>query len=86
MFAVVWANKALDELADIWVIATPELRDRIETSVQRLGRQLQDDPSALGESRANNRRVAFDPPIAIIYRIDTAGRAVVITHVWRHGK
>jgi hypothetical protein len=86
MFAVVRANKALDELADIWVIATPELSDRIETSVRRLGRQLQDDPLALGEYRANNRRVAFDPPIAIIYRIDSTGQAVVVTHVWRYGK
>jgi hypothetical protein len=86
MFAVVWTNRALDELADIWVVATPELRDRIEASVRRLGRQLQDDPFAIGESRANNRRVAFDPPIAIIYRSDTAGQVVLVTHVWRYGK
>jgi plasmid stabilization system protein ParE len=86
MFAVVWADQALDELADIWVAATPELRDRIEASVRRLGQRLQADPTAIGESRSNNRRVAFDPPIAIIYRIDTAGRSVEVTHVWRYGK
>ena len=83
MFAVVWTNQALDELADIWVGATPELRDRIEASVRRLGRQLQENPAALGESRDDNRRVAFDPPVAIIYRVDTAGRSVLVTHVWR---
>jgi hypothetical protein len=86
MFGVVWTNKALDELADIWVTVSPELRDRIESAMQRLDQSLRDDPNTVGESRNQNRRVAFDPPIAIIYQIDYSSQVVVVSHVWQYGK
>jgi plasmid stabilization system protein ParE len=86
MFAVVWTNAALDELADIWVAATPALRDRIEAAVLRLGNQLASDPTAVGESRDGNRRVVFDAPIAIICRVETGSQSVLVTHVWRYGR
>ena len=36
MNIVVWDEGALDELADLWVTATPQDRDRIEATVQRV--------------------------------------------------
>jgi hypothetical protein len=86
MFGVVSTNSALDELADIWVRVTPQLRDRIEFSVQSLDQALSEDPNTLGESRSHDRRVAFDPPIAIIYRIEANPQVVIVTHVWQYGK
>jgi hypothetical protein len=33
MFAVVWTEHALDDLADVWVTVDPPTRDRIEAAV-----------------------------------------------------
>jgi hypothetical protein len=51
MFGLVWTNKALDELADIWVSVTPALRDQIELAIHRLDQALQDDPKAASRFR-----------------------------------
>jgi hypothetical protein len=59
MFAVVWTEHALDDLADVWVVVEPPTRDRIEAAVNWLNSELRRDPNDVGESRPNNRRIAF---------------------------
>ena len=59
MFTVVWTEHALNDLADVWVAIDPHTRDRIEAAVNWLNATLRLDPNEVGESRDNNRRIAF---------------------------
>ena len=83
MYAVIWTNAALDELADEYVRADPAGRDTIERIVSAFNAALAADPSQVGESRTGRRRIAVDPPCGITFRVDDpiAG-AVRVTHFW----
>jgi len=80
MNPVVWLETALDLLADIWVQATPEERDRIAAAIDRANAELADDPSGSGESRSGNDRVLCRLPIAVRFRVDP-GPTVIVYHV-----
>ena len=82
MFAVIWYNSALDALADAVVQADLPTRDTIEQAVIRLNTNLAADPTNLGESRLGGRRIAFEQPCAILFRVDNASGVVRVTHFW----
>ena len=75
-----WDEAASDELADIWVAATPEERDRIEAAVLRANRLIRDDPQGAGESRGGKARVLFVDQLTVWFRVPPGGVARV-THV-----
>jgi plasmid stabilization system protein ParE len=77
---VEWTDYALDQLADIWVTITPAERDVIEQTVDAINARLAVDPSSVGESRADNRRVWFRHPLVVIYRL-VPGGGVIVSHV-----
>jgi plasmid stabilization system protein ParE len=72
-----WADAASDDLADIWVAATPDDRDEIERAVLRANRLLTDDPENEGESRPGNARVLIVPPLTVWYRVRPGPQARV---------
>lgn len=72
-----WEDVASDDLADIWVVATPEERVEIERAVLRTNRLLAADPENEGESRGGNARVLIVPPLTVWYRVQPGPRAVV---------
>jgi plasmid stabilization system protein ParE len=78
-FAVTWKPDALDELARVWVDATD--RDAVTAASHRVEQLLGRDPLGQGESRSGNARVMFDPPLAVVYRVNTARRRVTIFSV-----
>jgi hypothetical protein len=79
--AVVWRNKALDELADIWVRTPAAGRPAIEAAVERIKRLLRDDPAAQGESRGGAWRVMFEPPLGVTFHVDDAAGVVTVARV-----
>ena len=81
MYAVIWRDAALNELADAFVLADLARCDALEQSVLRLNAQLAADPREVGESRSGNLRVAFDKPVAINFLVDDPMPDVVrVTH------
>lgn len=86
MFSVTWQAKVLDELASLYVMATPKERDRISVGIETVNRQLAIDPDAVGESRDGDRRVAFPDLLVIRYRIDREKQIVRVTGVARFGR
>ena len=86
MYDVVWADHAYDDLADVWVTATPETRDRIELVLRNLSTELRTDPDDVGESRDGLRRIAIRPPLVMVFRVRATARTVRVNHVWRYGK
>lgn len=83
MYAVIWRDAALDQLADAWVATDAAGRVAIDQAVQRLNAELATDPATFGESRTGRRRVAFDAPCGISFVVDDPmPGAVRVTHFW----
>jgi plasmid stabilization system protein ParE len=82
MFALVWTEHALDDLADIWIAVDPPTRDRIEAAILRLNAELREHPNEVGESRGANRRIAFAGPLVVFFHVDDAAGLVRIHHAW----
>ena len=80
---VKWKSIALDRVADIFVAATPADRDEIEATTRRINVALAADPSVLGESRSGDRRVWFEYPLMVLFRIVSADKTVIVSHVAR---
>lgn len=76
MSIVEWEEKARDELADIWVAATPAERAVIEPFVLKLERDLVADPDDVGESRGGRRRVLIGRLLVVWFDV-WPGRARV---------
>jgi hypothetical protein len=60
-------DPALDQLASIFVTATPDDRVEIELRVHRINAQPAADPWTVGESRGPNRRAWFTAPLVGVY-------------------
>lgn len=78
-------NKALDQLADIWVAATQDDRDVIERAVLEVNRELADDPANKGESRSGGRRTLIASPLTVWFRV-LPGQQARVFGVRRHGQ
>lgn len=86
MYTVVWTDHAYDDLADVWVAVDPPTRDRVEAAVNWLNSELRRDPNDVGESRPNNRRIAFAGPLVIVFRVNEQTSTVRVNHAWRYGR
>lgn len=85
MFALIWTNRALTALADLYTSATVEERERIAAGVDALNARLRNDPLTEGESRTGNFRVAFPVLLLVVFHVGTASRTVTVTWVRRYG-
>ena len=85
MYAVIWYNLALDQLADVLVGLDLNDQDTFATAVEELNRRLADDPLDVGESRSGTTRVTFVPFASIQFRVREAEQLVRVTRVVRYG-
>lgn len=76
-----WEEIALAGLADAWLAAKSEERRWIVSAAEEIDRQLVSDPRTLGESRSEGCRVAFVPPLGVLFRV--ADDTVSVLRVWR---
>lgn len=86
MFALIWTERALDQLADVYVAVAQDERDRIAAAVDSFNQRLQSDPLSEGESRSNGFRIAFLPLIAVMFRVSEADGVAHVTRVRRFGR
>ena len=77
-----WDETARDELADIWVVATPSDRETIAAIVEATIREIETDPLDVGESRQENLRLAIHLPIALWFSVSKEQMAQIV-HVTR---
>jgi hypothetical protein len=82
MYVVAWTKSAKDELASAWVESESTLREAITAATARIDEVLQSSPCEFGESRADNRRIAFVPPLGLAFSVDEAKQRVKVLHVW----
>jgi plasmid stabilization system protein ParE len=86
VFTLSWSNKALDDLADIYVAAEPTERVRIAAGVDALNARLRSDPLDEGESRSGGTRVTFPALLTVIFHVSEPQREVRVTRVRRYGR
>lgn len=86
MFTLIWLDRALDQLADIYVGADPAERARMASAVDALNARLRSDPTAEGESRGGDRRLTFIPLLSVAFRVSPKDRTVQVGRVQRYGR
>ena len=86
MFQVEWLQRAVDELATIWIQADSTQRRAIVEATNTIDRKLQTDPFLTSESREDNQRVLFADPLGVLFEVDIPMRTVWILHVWQFRK
>jgi hypothetical protein len=79
-FKVTWIPSAENRLAELWLGS--RIASQITQAADRLDSLLVEDPFAVGESRSESLRIAFESPLAITFLVDENTREVVILHVW----
>ncbi len=82
-FRVEWMPVAVDDLTSIWLAATPLDRRAIAAAAQDVELQLERKPATIGESRSGGKRITFQPPLAVVYRIQPRMSLVHVVEVWR---
>lgn len=81
-YTVIWLPEAERELTAVWV-ASRRQADVTEAAVE-LDRRLARFGPNVGESRPDDDRIAFEPPLAILFRVDLATRTVFVGRVWEY--
>ena len=64
--------------SDVW-LNHPD-RNEVTRAAHRIDMLLGRDPANQGEDRPNNRRIMFESPLVVVYRIDEANRRVIVSH------
>lgn len=67
-------------LATIWTTA-PDRR-AVAEAANRIDQMLRFDPTGLGESCAQGRRIFIEPPLGVIFRVVPEDRTVYVLTVW----
>jgi hypothetical protein len=78
-YTVIWKQRALDELAEIWLASDD--RERISSAANQIDRWLRNDPESKGESRPANRRLVIVSPLAFVIQVSSPDRLVEIVSV-----
>jgi len=84
MFNIRWKQSALNELASLWMDASPEQRREITEAANMIDQILQVNPEEQGESRPNGRRIFFVPPLGVLFRVRQQQGFVRVLQVWRY--
>ena len=78
-----WTPAARTELANVWLRADSAQRRAITAAVHAIDRRLAIHPENEGESRSAGRRVLFELPLGIIFRVQRNKAEVRVSRVWR---
>lgn len=81
MMRLRWERRALEALAAIWTNADSAARQAITAASHAIEQRLQQDPHQEGESRSKGRRITFEPPLAVIFRVEADGQTISVLQV-----
>jgi len=80
-FTVLWSAEAESRLATAWLLATD--RRIVSQAADRVDRLLRKDAHEVGESRPENRRIIYEPPLGVVFTVDLENRNVLVLDLWR---
>lgn len=76
MWRVIWMRAAGNGLA---AASLTHGRAAVADASHRIDQALARDPENQGEERPPDRRIMFDPPLVVVYRVDRANRRVIVS-------
>lgn len=79
-FTVIWLPHAERELAELWETTTD--RAAVTRAADSIEQILTSFPDRAGEERPRGRRVLFDDPLGIQFRVLLDDRLVRVISVW----
>jgi hypothetical protein len=79
-YTVHWTRAAEDELADLWRAASDK-KEFLRIAGILDDRLAVNGPDE-GESRAEDERIVFEPPIGVLIEVNIATRLIRVLHVW----
>jgi hypothetical protein len=82
MYLVEWTRSARAELATAWIEGDSTQREAITAATDQIDRAMQASPGEFGESRTGNRRIAFAPPLGLVFSVNEARQRAKVLHVW----
>jgi plasmid stabilization system protein ParE len=82
MFRVRWSIVARDELAALWLQSDSQTRSLITAAASQIDHRLRSNPRGHSESRTGSRRILFELPLGITFRIEPDGRTISVLHTW----
>lgn len=82
MYQVSWTKSAQNELAGLWVESDSTVRASITTAAAEIDTLLSRSAGETGESRGDDRRIAFVPPLGMVFSVDEAQERAKVLHVW----
>ena len=80
-WTVIWKTDAEGDLAKLWMDAAD--RAGVTAAANRIDLLLRKDPLNTGESRAEDDRIYYEHPLAILFTVDELDRKVFVERVWR---
>ena len=84
MYEVVWMPSAERNLATIWTETSS--RSAVTSAAKTIDSELTRWPQEFGEARAGISRVAFEPPLAVIFDVNLTDRIVLVLRVFQYGE
>lgn len=79
-YQVYWMPSAERRLTELWMAS--RYSSLITSAADLLDADLARRPSSLGESRADNLRVVFYAPLAVLFTVDEPSKRVEVVDVW----
>jgi hypothetical protein len=70
-------------LAALWTVANSAERRAITTAAHVIEQRLRGDPDNQGESRPHGRRILFESPLGVRFRVYSQQGVVRILQVWQ---
>jgi hypothetical protein len=83
-FQVVWGQRAVNDLAEIWLQGDSTLRQAVTQATHTIAHGLRDDPFETSKSREGEDRVTFASCLGVLFAVDLDLRIVRVEHVWRY--
>ena len=81
MRQVEWHQSVVDELTRLWLQSDSSERKAITRACHAVEKRLANDPENEGESRPDGRRITFEPPLVLVFRVEADGRTVTVLDV-----
>lgn len=75
-----WTTSAREQLGNVWLKGDSERRRAITAAADAVDKRLATDPFNEGESRPDNQRITFEPPLGLTFRVERS--AVYVLRVW----
>ena len=79
-----WLRTPLGDLASIWMASSD--RAAVTAAAAEIDRLLGLDPEQQGESRPGGRRIMFEMPLGVFFRVFPDQSLVEVVHVWKTKK